>query len=72
VILQRRPGVQRLTQTRDAAGPGRVVLRVRPRGRARKRLNRRTNRLPVRAQVTFRPRVGEPLTKGRRVWLVRR
>jgi dipeptidyl aminopeptidase/acylaminoacyl peptidase len=70
VVLQQRPGVRRFAQAHREAGSGRVVLRVRPRGRARHRLGHRTKRLPVRAQVTYRPWVGEPLTKGRRVWLV--
>jgi dipeptidyl aminopeptidase/acylaminoacyl peptidase len=72
VVLHQRPGVRRFAQARREAGPGRVVLRVRPRGRARRKLNNGTNRVPVRAQVTFRPWGGEPLTKGRRVWLAKR
>jgi Tol biopolymer transport system component len=76
VVLQRRPGVKRFVRLHEAAGPGRVVLWVRPRGKPQRRLARagRTERrvqLPVRVQVSFRPRVGEPMSKGRRMWLVR-
>jgi Tol biopolymer transport system component len=76
VVLQRRPGVKRFVRLHETAGPGRVVLRVRPRGKPQRRLARagRTEhrvQLPVRVQVSFRPRVGELLSKGRRMWLVR-
>jgi hypothetical protein len=76
VVLQRRAGIKHFAKAHRTAGPGRVVLRVRPRGRAQRRLARAARmqgwlRINVRAQVTFRPRAGEPLTKGRQVRLVR-
>jgi TolB protein len=77
VVLQRRPGIKRFAQVHRAAGPGRVVVRIRPRGWAQRLLSQAGRtlhrvQLPVRAKVTYRPRVGEPRTKGRRVWLVQR
>jgi dipeptidyl aminopeptidase/acylaminoacyl peptidase len=76
VVLRRRPGVKRFAQAHRTAGPGRVVMRIRPRGWARRLLSRAGRtlhrvQLPVRARVTYRPWIGEPWTKGRRVWLVR-
>jgi hypothetical protein len=71
VVLERRPGVKRFAVLNEAEAASDVALRVRPRGKAKRRLAR-TGRVRVRAQVTYRPRVGEPRTKGRRVWLVRK
>jgi dipeptidyl aminopeptidase/acylaminoacyl peptidase len=76
VLLRRGRGVRQFAAVHEAETPARVVLRVRPRGRAERRLERagrsqRQARARVRARVTFNPEVGEPLTKGRRIWLVR-
>jgi dipeptidyl aminopeptidase/acylaminoacyl peptidase len=76
VVLRRGPGVRKFAAVHEAETAGRVVLRVRPRGRAQRRLARagrsqRRARAQVRARVTFNPEIGEPLTKGRRIWLVR-
>jgi Tol biopolymer transport system component len=76
LILHRTKNVRRFARVHLAAEPGRVVLRVRPRGRAKRKLARagqiqRRVRIGVRARVTFKRWVGHPLTKARRVRLVR-
>jgi WD40 repeat protein len=76
LTLHRTKNVRRFVHVHLAAGAGRVVLRVRPRGGAKRRLARagqtqRRVRVGVRARLTFKRWVGEPLTKARRIRLVR-
>jgi Tol biopolymer transport system component len=75
LTLHRTKNVRRFVRVHLAAGAGRVVLRVRPRGGAKRRLGRagqtqRRVRVRVRARLTFKRWVGEPLTKRRQVRLV--
>jgi Tol biopolymer transport system component len=77
VLVERRRGVRRFARIHEAKGPGRVVVQVRPRGKVKRRLDRAGERqrrvtAVVRARVKFNPVIGEPWTKGRRVWLIKR
>jgi hypothetical protein len=72
VVLRRGRGVRPFARAHREAGAGRVVLRVRPRGRVKRKLERRAIvRLPVPVRVTYRPPGGEPRTRSGRLWLVR-
>jgi hypothetical protein len=78
------PGALRLKKTsrvrgasKRAAEVGTVRLQIRPRGEARRRLERvgkrkRTSRVKVTARVRYRPTGGEPSKKSKRVTLKRR
>lgn len=78
VIVRPNKRVRRFA--RRAGEPGAVAVRVRPRGKAQRRVSRRRCersdkrrlRVRVRARVTYRPTGGAPRTKQRRVRLVRR
>jgi hypothetical protein len=78
------PGTVRLTRsravrgarvTRKRDGAGQIAVPIRPRGEAKRKLDRATNGTTVRVNVplriTYRPRGGEPRTKSKRVHLVR-
>jgi hypothetical protein len=78
------PGELRLKKTRrvrsaskPAAEAGTVLLKIRPRGKARRKLKtvghrKRTLRARVTAKVTYTPSGGQPNTKSRNVRLKRR
>jgi hypothetical protein len=67
----------RKTGPRTVGGPRRVRLLVRPKGKARRKLNRISRsrgqaRVRVKARVRFAPEGGEPRVKSRRVRLIMR
>jgi hypothetical protein len=88
VLVVRVPGAGgvRLAKNRKLRGAGvrarkagNVKLRIRPRGKPRRRLARRSRkgrkkvaRLRVKARVTYRPAGGSPRTKVKRFKLVRK
>jgi DNA-binding beta-propeller fold protein YncE len=57
--------------SRRADGAGEVILPIKPKGKAKKKLNRK-GRAKVKANVTFTPDGGDPNTKSKRIRLKKR